>query len=723
MEERNANAVACLIMKLHITIPVSTLKMLELLKLMISACAFPHDTAEGNLFTRIHGNQSYMGMPVKPIVVTLGLEVVKPINLQKKLKAPSAPFVSGQPYDYPMANLSTRWVNNAAMLKHNSYTDGSAVRAIVLRSQKQLPGISFAAGFFCAPPCQSFLFAVFIVYTNSGAGITLSVNGMAQVIWSANRASLVGENATIELTGDGNLVLHEANGRLVWSSNTSVQLVAGMEITEHGNLVLFDQRNATVWQSFDHPTDVLVPGQSLLQGMKLRANTSTTNWTESKLYMTVLPDGLYGYVGSKPPQLYYTYLVDTNKSRKDPTRVTFTNGSLNIFLQSTQAGKPEAIIALPEAKSIQYIRLEYDGHLRLYEWSDEKWTMVSDVIKKYPDDCAFPTVCGEYGICAGGQCICPLQTNTSSGYFHPVDERKANLGCAPMNPISCQEKQNHQFLTLTDVSYFDGSQTIANAKNREDCKQDCLKNCSCRAVMFRLIGFCVEKSNRILVYEYMPRGSLDKWIYYRHNNTPLDWNTRCRIILDIAKGLCYLHEECRRKIAHLDIKPQNILLDENFNAKLADFGLSKLMDRDQSKVMTVMRGTPGYLAPEWLTSQITEKVDVYSFGVVLMEIISGRKNIDFSQPEESVQLIKLLCEKAQNNQLIDMVDKHSNDMISRQEEVIQMMKLAMWCLQNDSCQRPSMSMVVKSCLLKAIHRYILLHLLHQYYLVQDEMGG
>lgn len=184
------------------------------------------------------------------------------------LLATAPPFVSGQPYDYPMANLSTRWVNNAAMLKHNSYSDGSAVRAIVLRSQKQLPGISFAAGFFCAPPCQAFLFAVFIVYTNSGAGITLWVNGMAQVIWSANRASLVGENATIELTGDGNLVLHEANGRLVWSSNTSVQSVAGMEITEHGNLVLFNQRNETVWQSFDHPTDVLVPGQSLLYEWK-----------------------------------------------------------------------------------------------------------------------------------------------------------------------------------------------------------------------------------------------------------------------------------------------------------------------------------------------------------------------------------------------------------------------------------------------------------------------
>jgi serine/threonine protein kinase len=213
--------------------------------------------------------------------------------------------------------------------------------------------------------------------------------------------------------------------------------------------------------------------------------------------------------------------------------------------------------------------------------------------------------------------------------------------------------------------------------------------------LVRLIGFCVEKSERLLVYEYMPRGSLDRWIYYRDNNAPLQWCTRCSIIMDIAKGLCYLHEECRRKIAHLDIKPQNILLDDNFNAKVADFGLCKLIDKDQSKVVTMMRGTPGYLAPEWLTSRITEKVDVYSFGVVIMEIISGRKNIDNSQPEENIQLINLLREKAQNNQLVDLIDKHSDDMVSHEKEVVQMMKLAIWCLQHDSIQRPSMSIVIK----------------------------
>ncbi|CAO2179524.1 unnamed protein product [Urochloa humidicola] len=215
--------------------------------------------------------------------------------------------------------------------------------------------------------------------------------------------------------------------------------------------------------------------------------------------------------------------------------------------------------------------------------------------------------------------------------------------------------------------------------------------------LVRLIGFCAEKSHRLLVYEFMPKGSLDRWIYNQQgNNTlPLDWRSRCKIITHIAKGLCYLHEECTKRIAHLDVKPQNILLDDNFNAKLSDFGLCKLIDRDTSQVITRMRGTPGYLAPEWLTSQITEKADIYSFGIVVMEIISGRKNLDTSRSEESIHLITLLEEKVKNGQFTDLIDEHNNDMYVHKQEVIQMMKLAMWCLQIDSKRRPQMSDVVK----------------------------
>ncbi|XBH66527.1 hypothetical protein VPH35_095008 [Triticum aestivum] len=169
-----------------------------------------------------------------------------------------------------------------------------------------------------------------------------------------------------------------------------------------------------------------------------------------------------------------------------------------------------------------------------------------------------------------------------------------------------------------------------------------------------------------------------------------------RIITDIARGLYYLHEGCRQRIAHLDIKPHNILLDDNFNAEVADFGLSKLIDREESRVVTRMRGTPGYMAPEWLTPKITEKVAVYSFGIVVMAILSGRKNIDYSQPDESAQLIMVLREKAMNSQLEDMIDMNVKDMhFCNKEEVIEIMKLAVWCLQSDSNRRPSMSVVVK----------------------------
>lgn len=131
--------------------------------------------------------------------------------------------------------------------------------------------------------------------------------------------------------------------------------------------------------------------------------------------------------------------------------------------------------------------------------------------------------------------------------------------------------------------------------------------------LVKLIGFCAEKNCRLLVYEFMKNGSLDNWIFYtgkRSSSHHLNWQTRKEIVLDIVKGLAYLHEECHQKIVHLDIKPHNILLDENFNAKVSDFGLCKFMERDESQIQTTMRGTPGYIAPEWQLLRITIKVDI-----------------------------------------------------------------------------------------------------------------
>ncbi|XP_040942100.1 G-type lectin S-receptor-like serine/threonine-protein kinase SD2-5 [Gossypium hirsutum] len=210
-----------------------------------------------------------------------------------------------------------------------------------------------------------------------------------------------------------------------------------------------------------------------------------------------------------------------------------------------------------------------------------------------------------------------------------------------------------------------------------------------------LVGFCAQKFNRLLVNKYMANGPLDRWIFNKNYESALRWHIRKKIIIDIAKGLAYLHEGCLQKIIHLDIKPQNILLDENFNARVSDFGLSKLIGRDQSRVVTTIKGTPGYMAPEWLSSVIIEKAHVYSFGIVILEILCGRPNVDKSQQEEDMHLLKLFRRKQEEGQLLDLVDQCSDDMQSNATEFVEMMKVAASCLQNEYARRPSMFAAVK----------------------------
>ncbi|XP_049412561.1 G-type lectin S-receptor-like serine/threonine-protein kinase SD2-5 isoform X2 [Solanum stenotomum] len=735
-------------------------------------------------------------------------------------------LITSQPYDYPSANLSTTWINSISADHSVNFTDGSTIRAILLRGTF---GPKYACGFYCNGNCDTYLFAIFIVQTNSASRITSPAIGFPQVVWSANRNKPVRINSTLELTAEGDLVLRDADGTLAWSTNTTGKSIAGLNLTDEGNLVLFDSKNATVWQSFGHPTDALVPGQRLVPGMKLTASVSTTNWTERGLFsLSATDDGFVAFVESNPPQTYFL-----------------------------------GAIAGLNATSAQYMRLESDGHLKVYEWQS-RWTEVGDLLTGYKGECYYPMACGRYGICSRGQCSCPKSSSNSTTYFRQIDDRQGNLGCSEVTRLTCNALNNHRFLDLQDLDYFTFTEDIRNT-DMNTCKDACLRNCSCKAALFRsglnsstgdcylpseifslannekdktrydshafikvqvepevaaaeekkrvngailgsvigvsilgiiigiavfifwkkkrkanedeedyldhvpgmptrfsyddlkvatenftkklgqggfgsvfegcladgtkiavkcldgigqvktsflaevetigsihhvnlvqLIGFCAEKSHRLLVYECMSNGSLEKWIYHGKQEQTLDWNCRRKIIQDIAKGLAYLHEECRQKILHLDIKPPNILLDEKYNAKLADFGLSKLIDRNQSQVMTQMRGTPGYLAPEWLSGVITEKVDVYSFGIVLLEILSGRRHFEASECEDQQVMVNLFRRKAEEGQLVDLIDKHSEDMQFYKEEVVKAMQIAAWCLQSDYMKRPSMSMVVKA---------------------------
>ncbi|XP_057874149.2 G-type lectin S-receptor-like serine/threonine-protein kinase At2g19130 [Cryptomeria japonica] len=216
--------------------------------------------------------------------------------------------------------------------------------------------------------------------------------------------------------------------------------------------------------------------------------------------------------------------------------------------------------------------------------------------------------------------------------------------------------------------------------------------------LVRLRGFCVDRSERMLVYEYMQNGSLNNFLSRRSKEADkvLDWNTRFGIALGTAKGLLYLHEECRDRIIHCDIKPENILLDADFSPKVADFGLAKLVGRDFSRVLTTTRGTRGYLAPEWLSGvPITVKADVYSFGMTLLEIISGRRNSDLSVQESQHYFPTWAATQIHKGNTIGIVDERIADKADA-EEVRRAAVVSIQCIEKDENERPSMAQVVRS---------------------------
>ncbi|KAG6714007.1 hypothetical protein I3842_05G181800 [Carya illinoinensis] len=215
--------------------------------------------------------------------------------------------------------------------------------------------------------------------------------------------------------------------------------------------------------------------------------------------------------------------------------------------------------------------------------------------------------------------------------------------------------------------------------------------------LLRLCGFCSTENERLLVYPYMPNGSVASRLRDHVRGRPaLDWTMRKRIALGTARGLVYLHEQCDPKIIHRDVKAANILLDEDFEAVVGDFGLAKLLDHRESHVTTAVRGTVGHIAPEYLsTGQSSEKTDVFGFGILLLELITGQKALDFGRSvnQKGVMLdwVKKLHQDGKLNQMVDKDLKGNFDRVEL-EEIVQ---VALICTQfNPSC-RPKMSEVLK----------------------------
>ncbi|XP_040939466.1 putative receptor protein kinase ZmPK1 [Gossypium hirsutum] len=674
------------------------------------------------------------------------------------------------------------------------------------------PGGTFSAGFH---PVGHSAYSFSIWFNNPSCNATAS---NCTIVWMANRDQPVnGRRSKLSLSTSGNLVLKDAGQILVWETRTASKSLPKLKLDDDGNLILSSLEGHILWQSYDSPTDTLLPLQPFNESSKLISSRSQGSYSSGYFQLYFDTDNVLCLV-YKGPEFSSVYWPSPWLLRWEAGRSTFNNSkiaALDTLGKFTSTDNFTFLSADYGSKVSRLLKLDFDGNIRLYSLKENGETWVVSW-QAFPQPCMvgflklrhvefygygldmFPNVtledcknkCSKLCDCKGFQfrfikvhepagTYCYAKTQLLNGHRPPnfntdfyLKVPKAtvslyNNATGQHSKLQCSNKvqtlertysktpENEplkfalwavcsvgglEFVVIFLVWCFlirnnddtspmaggivfkatlsDGR--VAAIKTLTDAKQGEAEflaevNTIGKLNHMNLIemwGYCAEGKHRLLVYEYMEHGSLAENLSLK----ALDWKKRFDIAVGTARGLAYLHEECLEWVLHCDIKPHNILIDSKFQPKVSDFGLSWLLNRGDVKRSNIsrIRGTRGYMAPEWVSNlPITSKVDVYSYGIVLLELVTGRSPAmgttvtDDGSPKEKTTLAAWARENMASagetetwkHEIIDPKLEGIYD----EAEVLNLVTVALQCVQEDKDARPTMREAVEMLLRNENH--------------------
>ncbi|CAA3001028.1 G-type lectin S-receptor-like serine threonine-kinase At4g27290 isoform X1, partial [Olea europaea subsp. europaea] len=501
------------------------------------------------------------------------------------------------------------------ILKISNQTD-TITTTLIIRDGETLvsSGGSFELGFFSLENSN-----------NQYVGMWYKEIPAKTVVWVANREiPLTNKSGVLKVIEPGLLVLlNDTNGVIIWSSNTSRPVkTAVAKLLDSGNLVVKDANDDDpvnfLWESFNYPTDTLLPG------MKLGWNFTT----ELEVYLS------------------------SWKSKEDPSSGDFT-------YHCDPTGYPQNILkkgSVEQYKTGPWNGLRFSGTPNLRKNDIFKFELVLKKMRytismvSLTDNCDTYKYCGAYGSCnIANSPVCGCLNRFLQKDPEAWKKADWSTGCVRRNPLNCQTVV---FLRYSGIKLPDTRYSWYNERmTLKECKIECLNNCNCTAYTYLDIsrggsGCLIWFGDLIDIKELSAEGQ-DIYIRmsssesYPMKSAVLDWPKRFHIINGVARGLMYLHQDSHLRIIHRDLKASNILLDSDMNPKISDFGLARSFGGNETGANTSrVVGTYGYMSPEYAADGVFSiKSDVFSFGVLMLEIVSGKRNRVFSHRDNHHNLL------------------------------------------------------------------------------------